>query len=352
MTSLPKVYVVLLNWNGWEDTLECLESVFRLSYREFRVIVCDNASTDDSIARIREWADGRLNAAVQNPALARFTNPPISRPLSYTLICEDLRYNGRSDFPLVIIQASKNRGFAAGCNAGIRFAISQGDCDYVWLLNNDTVVTPDALSRLVDRMSDSPKAGLCGSTLVYYHHPEILQSAGGATYNKWTARSKELGKGESLHKKQDVEQIERKLAYVSGASMIVSRAFLDQIGLLNERYFLYFEEIDWATRAKRRFSLLYANKSVVYHKHGASIGTARSTLQQSEITEFYATRNRLIYTLTYNKWALPSVIVAILCSAVHRAVAFRWRNLIALLRGVHAALFTPGIAEPRICDFK
>ncbi len=338
--DMARVYIVIVNWNGWRDTIECLESLQRLRFPSFTTVVCDNASPDGSLTHIRSWASGTINAACNNPDLLPLTTPPAPKPLPFlefhaTAIPEAHPDSG----PLVFIDTGANLGFAGACNLGMRYALADRECEYVWLLNNDTVVDPDALSALVCRLENLANAGACGSTLVYYDDIGTIQLLGGATYNPWVARAKHIGKylprGCSLPVVADVEA---KMGYVAGASMLVSAQFVRSVGWMNEAYFLYFEEIDWATRAKGRFSLAYAPKSVVYHKEGRTIGSGKTTLSQSPLSEFYGARNRLLFTSAFFPFALPSVALAMTLSALHRLVHGHTRNFSALLRGAWSAL--------------
>src|SRR5271170_2058279 len=151
ITTQSHVYVILLNWNGWRDTIECLESVFRLDHQRITVILCDNASSDKSMEKIEDWASGRIAASCSSADLARLVLPPIPKPIS----CDYVRTSRAGtaspspDVRLVLIQTGANLGFAGGNNVGIRYALSRDDCDYVWLLNNDTVVEPNSLSAML-----------------------------------------------------------------------------------------------------------------------------------------------------------------------------------------------------------
>lgn len=271
----PSVYVVLLNWNGWEDTLECLESVLRLDYDNFKIVVCDNDSQDGSLEKIMAWANGKLAAQLSSPPLLSLTFPPILKPIIYTEYSGFAFENATTiDLAqLVLIQTGSNLGFAGGNNVGIRYALAQG-ADYVWLLNNDTVVDPDALTKLVERASVDKDVGIVGSTLRFYGDPERLQALGGATFVPWRCRAQPIGIG-SLYgdiSPERQQEIEQQTAYVIGASMLVSRRFLESVGLICEDYFLYYEELDWACRATGKFKLAYAPGSHVFHKVGAAAG--------------------------------------------------------------------------------
>src|ERR1035438_3867545 len=139
--------IIILNWNGWKDTIECLESVFRLDYPDFRVIVCDNNSHNDSLDKIKAWADGRLPASQSNPELAYLTSPAVPKPIPYRELNREESESGGAfyDARLVLIQNGLNLGFAGGTNVGLRYALGDKSCGFFWMLNNDTVVDSGAL---------------------------------------------------------------------------------------------------------------------------------------------------------------------------------------------------------------
>lgn len=291
------VYIVIVNWNGWKNTLECLESVFHLGYKNYKVVVCDNGSLDGSLQKIKEWAKGHLNATATNQNLEKFIMPAVKKPIAlWEYERTEAEEGGARDekASLVLVQTGKNIGFAAANNIGLRYALLREDFSYAWLLNNDTVVTPQALDALVERMEASPRGGMCGSTLLYYAAPEKIQALGGVQHSRWKCRSTNIGAGENFPSKIEPREVEKKMSYIVGASMLVSRRFLDDIGLMEEDYFLYFEEFDWAQRAKPRYELLYAPQSIVYHKGGE---TTRLHKQEklSETSLFYLQKNRVVF---------------------------------------------------------
>jgi GT2 family glycosyltransferase len=314
-----RVYVIVLNWNGWRDTIECLESVFRLDYPDYKVVVCDNASSDGSVEKIRGWARGEFKVEARNPALAALTSPPCPKPISFSEIDPDATIDVNPIARMVLIQTGANLGFAGGNNVGLKYALERGDCDFVWLLNNDTVVRPDALSHLVDRMKERPEAGICGSTLLYYDDPARVQAFGGALYNKWFARCRCIGNLADAGQLPEAEEIEGRMAYVVGASMLVRGSFLKLIGLMNEAYFLYFDELDWAARAKGKFELVYCPRSIVYHREGGTIGTHRTASRRGALAEFYTSRNRILFTRTYHPSPLSREYAAVVLEADHVA---------------------------------
>lgn len=294
----PLVWIVLLNWNGWRDTDACLNSLAALNYSNFRVVVVDNASSDGS--------EGRLRAL--HPELT-------------------------------LLQSGANLGFAGGNNIGLRYALANGAA-YVWLLNNDTLVEPDALGELVQKMRGNPALGLCGSTLLYEAQRDTVQALGGARYNRWLGTVAHIGQHQPFRSDIDTDRgsmdevaVERQLDYLIGASTLVSRAFLEEVGLLQEDYFLYFEELDWAARAKGTFGLGYAAKSLVYHKEGSSIGGSDAAKDSKSYTsDFYSLRNRVRFTKRFYPYALPSVYGGLLIALANRLRRQQWDRVGLIFR--------------------
>ena len=276
--SLPRLAVVLVNWNGWQDTIACLDSLLPTLAVDSRVLVCDNASSDQSLLHLTRWAQNKLGAtgfAVQNRATAEQGGSP-------------------HDPPLILIDTHANLGFAGGNNVGIRYALAAG-FDYVWLLNNDTVVDERTAPALIQRMQADPRIGMCGSTMFYFDQPKIVQCLAGSAFDFTNAIGQPIGFGKPFDPSTSIDSVETQLAHISGASMMVSRAFLETVGLMDEGYFLYFEEIDWAIRAKGRFVMGWAPLSFVWHKEGGSIGSSHRS-RPSNTSLAYICANRLRFT--------------------------------------------------------
>jgi hypothetical protein len=170
---------------------------------------------------------------------------------------------------VTLIRAGGNLGFAGGCNVGIK-AAGLDDFAYFWFLNPDTVVERRALAELVARAAHSPTAGIIGSTLLFYDAPGTVFALAGGRLNLQNGHGSHVGQGTCASLLVDAPRVERELTWVCGASMFVSRAFVREVGLMQEDYFLYYEEADWATRGARKFRLGFAPKSVVFHKSGAN----------------------------------------------------------------------------------
>ncbi|MDD2366348.1 MAG: glycosyltransferase family 2 protein [Desulfuromonadaceae bacterium] len=312
---MNRVYIILLNWNGWRDTVECIESLLLLEYPNFRIVLCDNGSNDGSLDKIKDWANRRS---------VRYFE--CQRTLAESGVSE------RSDAILTLISNGENLGFAGGNNVGIRYAITRKDGYYFWLLNNDTVVKPDALIHLVARMQEQSSIGICGSTILSYNNRRRIQALGGGQYCRWIGLPWHYGRFRNYNNKINYSKAESRINYVEGASMLVSRSFLEKVGLMCEDYFLYFEEADWAIRAQNYFKLGYAPESIVYHKVGASIGTNSNPSKKSYTSDYYNIKNRLLFTRRFYPAALPTVLMVIFTAFILRLLIGQWGRAAMILR--------------------
>ena len=342
----PKVCIILVNYCGWVDTIECLESVLRMNYDNYQVVVVENDSKDNSIEYLKLWAEGNLDIICHHQyTLKDLSFPPVPKPVQYR------EYNrkrgeqgGLQEFAnnssnlqslsasLVFINSGENLGFAGGNNVGLRYALKDEDFQYAWLLNNDTVVEPNALKKMLERLQEKRSAGMCGSTLRYYYYPDAVQTLGGSVYNKWMGWNRYLTDVGQAAAALDPDIIERRLYAVSGASMLVSRLFLESIGLMSEDYFLYFEELDWSVRAENKFTLAYAPESVVYHKDGASIRKGTSGNKPSILSEYYLQKNKIIFTRRYYPYALPTIYLGLILAIFKSIVRRQWERVILILK--------------------
>jgi hypothetical protein len=336
-----KTCVILLNWNGWKDTIECLESVFRLDAIELQVVVCDNGSGDGSLAYIRQWANGELSAHCASPPLARLSQPPVPKPIPYRELSRVDAELGTAaatawNVPLILIQNGANLGFAAGTNVGIRYALHDPCCRFFWILNNDTVVDPGALAAMILCLETNSQLGLCGSISKSYDDPAQILTRGGRLLNRWTGRtfkSRSLPDTSRCHSDP--------IDYVEGSSMLASRAFLEKVGLMEESYFLYFEELDWAMRARQIMTLTYSSESVIYHKEGASIGSHSDRSRRSFLSEQYLSRSRVLFTRRFFPWALPSVLGSLFLAAGYHVVRGDLKRAFTIVRWTVKGLLAP-----------
>ena len=266
------LYIVIINWNGWQDTIECLESIYRSSYKNYQVIVVDNGSTDSSIEYIQTWANGDLCVWCSNYENRQFSYPPIPKKLPYyTYNSADVEVGNKiidnkvydqlctgSVYPLILIKSQTNLGFGSGNNIALRYLMLRNDFKYVWLLNNDTVITTQSMSQMVDTAQKYP--GIIGSVLRYYSDTCKVQAYGGGYITALTGRVVTENNNKSGH-----------LNFINGASFMLDKNTLDIVGFFDEKIFMYFEEIDYCIRAANKKISCSCSDASVFHKVGGSI---------------------------------------------------------------------------------
>ncbi len=283
----PKVAVIILNWNGWEDTIECLESLYQITYPSFNVIVVDNDSKDDSIKKIKNYCEGKIKPKSK---FFKYTkdNKPI-KTIEYTL--ENLNSPGISlnDHTntnlnkLILIKNNENYGFAEGNNIGIDYALEHLETDYILLLNNDTVVDKDFLNELILFSNKYDEIGIVGPTVFRYDDPKLITYIGGHVD---ICHSKIIYL--HLDETKNCESVPEEIDYISGCSLLIKREVIKHIGLLDPDYFLYYEDIDWCLRAKKEgYKLFYVPKAKIWHKVSASVDNSSTSL-------YYGTRNQFL----------------------------------------------------------
>lgn len=306
VTMSAPLGIVLVNWNRWADTIECLESVLR-STIPVRIIVVDNASSDNSVEHIIAWANGMQEAVPISAAMSRFSQPGCPKPVPFErMSAADLeKSDAVARQVLTLVEAGANLGFAGGNNVGLRLLMADPRVNWFWLLNNDTVIEPTAAEALVRRMSTTHDIGMCGTIVRYYHDPNVVQALNGHSFNMWTGQSQGIGSRQPISKPFDPKRVVDQTDFVVGASLGVSRRFLETIGPMEDRYFLYFEEIDWAARNDGRFAIGFANAATIFHKEGGSIGSSGVPGARSVGSDYWLTRSRLAFMRRNRLWMLP-----------------------------------------------
>lgn len=316
--SACEVAVVVLNWRNAGETIECIRHVCSLFGSNWRLIICDNGSADGSLERIREEMIAQLSTGRVGSTVVGLSRDDLVPKLS----AEDR---------LVVVDNRENIGFAAGNNVGIRIALADPACLFVWILNNDTRVEPGALAALVAQARLDPQAGIVGSTLVYNDRPDIVQSLGGSLFNRWTCTSHYYCEGMNLTELRSKDASDM-IDYVAGASMLLTRRFLETVGCMSEDYFLYYEEIDWALRARAAgFRLRHAPDSIVRHVESATIGFKRGNIQFGGIGDFYQMRNRLLFARKNMPTRVPFVVAGLLLILAAAIVRGRWKRVTMML---------------------
>ncbi|MEH6585726.1 MAG: glycosyltransferase family 2 protein [Halioglobus sp.] len=329
-------YIILLNWNGWRDTIACLESIFQSRDSDFRVVVCDNSSSDGSLTKISAWARGEISAELPaDPRLKKLVGS-LSRPANYlSLTANEICDKSFTDSgeSLILIDNGKNDGFAAGNNVGLRYALDQPDMSHVWILNNDTLVDPFCLANMRRRLRQESTPKVCGSVIHFFDNPETIQAIGGNRFNTRTGVALESeGRFRPEQELDDCESIAEDIAYVSGCSMLIPRYLLQTVGLLNEDYFLYYEEIDWFTRAGREFRPCIAADAHIYHREGGSIGSP-SWRQgtPSLLADFHIFRSKHIFMRKYHPGNIFWSYSSSLKEVGKRIIRGQFRNALVVL---------------------
>lgn len=257
------IYICVLNYKNPKDTIACCDSLLQLRRKDFQILLIDNFSPDESRIILKDYT-------VRHSENIKF-------------------------FPL-----EKNLGYAGGNNIALQYAMKQPDFKYVWILNNDTLVDTDSLGYLVDYMERHPQVGICGSKLIYEWNRNKIQGYGGI-YNPY------LGIAQNCQDVKDIDNID----YIIGASVFIRPSFLEKIGLMCEDYFLYYEELDWAMRAKGEFLIGCDPRSIVYHKEGAAVGSdSIHPENKSELADYYGMRNRLLFTRKFFPQYLPLIYLS------------------------------------------
>ena len=273
--------MIVLNWNGCEDTLACLDSIRRLDYPNVRTVVVDNGSTDDSVARIAAWA------AEKQPNGSLFSYDRAEAEGGGRLEAERSLAAPAAELPLVVVQAGENLGFAGGCNVGLRYALAAG-AEYAWLLNNDTVVEPESLGRLVEFMAGNPTYAAVTGQIRYHGVPRIWNCGGDLTW--YGSRRYHYGEMSTASVPNSGS---RQITFMTGCAALFRTEVFRDAGLLTERFFFGEEDYELSRRFKRlRLPMACTYDAVIQHKVGSSIN--RGTGERAAARYYLYYLNRFI----------------------------------------------------------
>lgn len=280
----PLVYIVIINWNGYKDTSELLESLLKINYANFKIVVVDNNSSQSEAEKLRKNYSDKV----------------------HIIFCKD------------------NLGFSGGNNVGINYSLEE-KADYLLLLNNDTTVEANFLEFLVKKFETNNKTGIVAPQINYYDEPNKVWSEGGNI-----SRIRGSGFAYSDKLKSEVEQSDKSVSFVSGCCMLIRREVFETIGLFDERFFLYIEDTDFCYRAgKEGYKIIVSHDSIIFHKVGSS---TRNNFYQLPI--YYATRNRLYFAKKNfsNTYYLTTIYLslAMLFKSILWFLTGRFNNIIAV----------------------
>jgi GT2 family glycosyltransferase len=288
--SQKRVFIIVLNYNGRDDTLACLTSLNQLDYPAFTVLIVDNGSADDSVTAIR------------------------------------------AQFPLVtVIEAGENLGFVGGNNLGLEHAHKMG-AEYALLLNNDTVVALDFLRNLVDVAESDPTVGAVGPMIYYYEPPNMIWSAGGEVdLRHGIARMIHIGETDD----GQFDSLPDPVDFLTGCAFLIKMSVYTQVGGLDPRFFLYYEDNEWCHRISRAgYRILFVPRAKIWHKISP---LARESSPQ---VHYYMTRNRLLFLKCIQAGWLPwtSTIFEYVCTLVSWTIKPRWRSKAAQRKAMIRAI--------------
>ncbi len=295
----PNVAIIILNWNGWKNTLECLESLYQIDYLTFEVFLVDNGSKDDSVEKIIDYAAGKIRVDSKF-----FQYNLVNKPLNLIKPNTPSRFNKE----LILIQNKENLGFAEGVNIGL-FLTQKLPTDYVLLLNNDIVVEKKFLSELIKAAESDLEIGVAGPTIYYYDRPTTVDFAG-EDLILWKVKGKEY-----IAKTAEPREVDK----IEGSCMLIRGELLDKIGLLYPKFWAYWEETDLCFRAKKAgYKVDYLPKSMVWHKVASSMGGENNCFRQYLLNRnrfLFATRNLgfgnqlkfLVYFFGFEFWLKTGV---------------------------------------------
>lgn len=245
LTDQKLVYAIVLHYKNADDTINCVNSLQQCSYKNLKIVVVENFSQNGSGEKIK--------CALPD---------------------------------LTIIEANQNNGYAGGMNIGARYAL-QNNADYILLLNNDMLFEPDFIEPLVELSLSDAKIGIVSPKVLYMHDKNKIYCAGGE-YKPFRCGAVNMYRGMSANIYGN--EI-REITSAEGSCLLVKRSVFEKVGFINEDYFMYFEDLDFSTRTREHFKLMYNNNSVVYHKAGAGLNWSNF----SPLYYYYFTRNRLYF---------------------------------------------------------
>lgn len=293
---MKSVSIILINYNGNKDTLDCVESIKKSDYENYNIIVVDNASKKENYINLKV-------------SLNHYEK-------------------------VKLLRSDENLGFSGGNNLGIKYSLDKMASDYILLLNNDTLIKENTVSELVSLAEANKNCGICGAKIYFYPEVSKIWYAGGK-FNKRKLLNVHLGENEiDLGKYDEIKKVD----FITGCTMLIKKEVIEVVGLLPEEYFMYFEDADYSLRVREKgYSLYYNPNAIVYHKISASSGG-----KESSFSIEYATRNRKYFMRKFkNKVSKINYIYAFLFFYITRIIKIiiytmknQKNNRKALIRGL------------------
>ncbi|HPC35693.1 MAG TPA: glycosyltransferase family 2 protein [Candidatus Marinimicrobia bacterium] len=259
--SYPHVSIIILNWNKWADTIECLESVLKSDYPNFNIILVDNYSVNDSVSKIQTWAKMGLEDVI-NTNFPDLIFPLEKKPIDLMTVKIS---NRKVEIPIfkdkkpkiLFLLSDENYGFAVANNIAINLVLEIYQSQYVFLLNNDTVIEKEALKNLVAALENNPQYSLAQSTIYYYNDKGKIANAGGKLFF-W-------GKGK-YYTKINPDEI-KEIGFINGCALLLSKKVIEKYGVFSENFFFGEEDFEYSFRLSlNKVKNVCVENSRVYHK--------------------------------------------------------------------------------------
>lgn len=314
--------VVVVTYNARDIVLDCVESLLASQDADLRIVIVDNASSDDTVDVIRNWAE---TGEGWSPTNGGYFTPVDHKKVD---LVDHVPSTGLSQIALIVEPV--NLGFAGGVNVGLRLLKDDPEVDYFWVLNPDCVAENQTAARLENAARNAGEFGLIGGR-VYYKDPALMiQCDGGRiNFNTGTCIPFNMTKvGRDVLAPESSQ-----LDYISGAHIMVSRLFLEQAGLMPEEYFLYYEEMDWCTR-RGDLPMHFCAEAAVHHDGGHTLGSATINNGPSTISAYFMGRSRMRFVWKYRPVALPLAFAYGVLKSVKFMMKGQVKSGRAFLRGV------------------
>lgn len=327
--------VVLVTYNAADVIAGCLESLCAARDAGLRIVVVDNASDDGTVDTVRDWASGA--AAFVPPAELPFAMDPVAKPVVLTEGGPDIAPGPG----ITLVRSGANRGFAGGVNVGLACLARDPEIGHFWVLNPDSMVPAASVAALQTCLAGAGHYGLMGGRVVYLETPDRIQIDGGLLRRRTGVTGNyNLGQAHPASPPPDPAELD----FITGASMVASRAFYEAVGPMREDYFLYYEEVDWAMRRSTDMPLAYCAGLVVYHWGGTAIGSPIIGRTASPFSIYFKHRGRIRFLSRFNPVALP---VGLAYSLAQSARLMLRREPAAAWAVVAASFGLPAPAEVR-----
>ncbi len=319
--------VVIVSYNSSDVIFDCLESLLAADDSPARIVIVDNASPDRTADQIKLWAlKGERPQAGHD---AGRSAPALTFPLDFVDVAPD---GAMGSCRIALVRAASNGGYAAGVNLGLAMLKQLSDISLFWILNPDTTVPTGAATAYMEAASMEGD-GLLGCRIAFCEPPHAIQSDGGVV-NAWTGACTNLNRGTMPHEATAVAN--RAIDFISGANLMVPKRVLEAVGPMTEDYFLYYEEVDWARRARMLgFKVAMVPGATVFHHGGTVIGSGTLKRSPSPLSVYFNSRNRMRFVRRWMPLRLPFAYVFGLAKVIQMLVRGDRDAAWAGLLGVH-----------------